>query len=164
MPDAEARPGKAGRPLSPAFLIRGATEEDAEMLGRLSVTLGYGTEQEAVPGRLRAILASDSNLVVVAADPTGRVVGWLQAQAVCRLQTGPKVEITGLLVDPEVRRHGVGRRLVAEAERWARGRSVDGMVVRSNVARVDSHRFYPALGFDLSKRQAVYQKDLRGRA
>jgi len=150
--------------LSPAFLIRGATEEDAEALGRLSVTLGYGTEREAFPDRLRAILASDSNLVVVAADPTGRVVGWLQAQAVCRLQTGPKVEITGLLVDPEVRRHGVGRRLVAEAERWARGRSVDGMVVRSNVARVDSHRFYPALGFDLSKRQAVYQKDLRGRA
>ena len=164
MRDAEARPGKAGRLLSPAFLIRGATEEDAEALGRLSVTLGYGTEQEAVPGRLRAILASGSNLVVVAEDSTGRVVGWLQAQAVCRLHTGSKVEITGLLVDPEVRRHGVGSRLVAAAERWARGQRADGMVVRSNVKRVESHRFYPSLGFDPSKTQAVYQKDLRGRA
>lgn len=150
--------------MSPTFLIRGATESDAEAVGRLSAALGYGAEPEAVPARLRAILASDSNVVVVAVDSTGRVVGWLQAQAVCRLQTGFEVEITGLLVDPEVRRHGVGSRLVAEAERWGRGRGAQGMVVRSNVKRVESHRFYPALGFDASKTQAVYRKDLRGGA
>ena len=113
--------------------------------------------------RLRAILASGSDLLIVAVDPSGRVVGWLQAYATHRLQSGPAVEITGLVVDRGVRRRGVGSRLVAEAERWAKDRSAEGMVVRSNAQRVESHRFYPALGFDLNKTQAVYQKDLRDR-
>ena len=147
-----------------AFQIRRAAEGDAEALAGLSGALGYGAEREVIRERLQAILGSDSNLMIVAVDPGGRVVGWLQACAGHRVQTGSRVEITGLVVDAEVRRRGVGRRLVGEAVRWAQGRSAEAVVVRSNVQRAESHRFYPALGFDLSKTQAVYQRDLPGRA
>jgi GNAT superfamily N-acetyltransferase len=153
-----------GQQSSRAFLIRRAVEEDAETLARLSATLGYGADGRVIRDRLPVILASDSDLLIVAADSSGRVVGWLQACATHRLQSGPGVEITGLVVDQGLRRCGVGVRLVAEAERWAKGRSAEGMVVRSNLQRVESHCFYPALGFDRDKTQAVYQKDLRDRA
>jgi hypothetical protein len=51
------------------------------------------------------------------------------------------------------------RLLVAEAERWAREKGAEGVVVRSNAQRVESHLFYPALGFQESKRQVVYRKN-----
>jgi len=149
--------------LTDAWLIRRAAEEDAEALAGLAGTLGCGAEGEVIRERLQAILGSDSNLMIVAVDPGGRVVGWLQACAGHRVQTGSRVEITGLMVEAKVRRRGVGRRLVAEAERWAQGRSAEAVVVRSNVQRVESHRFYPAVGFVLNKTQAVYQRDLTGR-
>jgi GNAT superfamily N-acetyltransferase len=109
------------------------------------------------------IAASGSDLVVVAvrgdADAREEVIGWLQAHAAHILESGFRVEITGMVVSPEARRCGVGRLLVTEAERWARGMGSEVIVVRSNAQRVESHLFYPALGFRESKRQVVYRKN-----
>jgi len=140
------------------FLIRRATEADAEAVARLSGTLGYAAAAEVTRERLRAIIGSDSDWVVVAVDSDERVVGWLQAHAARIVESGFRVEITGMVVAPELRRRGVGRLLVAEAERWASDRSAEAIVVRSNVERVESHSFYPALGYRLSKTQNVYKK------
>jgi GNAT superfamily N-acetyltransferase len=83
----------------------------------------------------------------------------LQAHAAHILESGLRVEITGMIVSPEVRRCGVGRLLVTEAERWAREKGAEVIVVRSNAQRVESHLFYPALGFRESKRQVVYRRN-----
>ncbi len=105
--------------------------------------------------------AGASDLLLVAADPDKPMMGWLQAHAACRVHTGWGVEIVGLVVDREARRQGIGRRLVAEARRWAEARSAEALVVRSNLRRSESHLFYPALGFSLNKHQAVYRLSLR---
>jgi len=141
--------------------IRRASEEDAQAVARLSATWGYDADEEVIRRRLRAILLSDSDLMVVAVNPSGQVVGWLQAHAAHKVGSGFGVEIVGLVVDPEVRRQGVGGRLVRHAEQWAGARSAETIVVRSNVLRVESHHFYPALGYARSKTQAVYQKPRR---
>jgi GNAT superfamily N-acetyltransferase len=107
---------------------------------------------------LEAIISSSSDFVVVSVDSSGQVVGWLQAHAARIVESGFRVEITGMVVAPEARRRGVGRLLVAEAERWASERSAEAIVVRSNVDRVESHSFYPALGYRLTKTQRVYRK------
>ena len=103
-------------------------------------------------------------MVRVCDDENGAVIGWLQAHAGSSLESGLRVEIVGLVVTGLARRTGVGRALVAEAERWARSRSADTLVVRSNVRRAESHRFYPALGFSLAKTQHVYSKQLASQA
>jgi GNAT superfamily N-acetyltransferase len=97
-------------------------------------------------------------LIIVAADAAGAVVGWLQAHAATILESGFRVEITGLIIAPEQRRRGWGRLLVLEAEQWARSIGAEAVVVRSNVQRVESHAFYPALGFSATKTQKVYRK------
>ncbi len=51
--------------------------------------------------------------------------------------------------------------LVVEAERWATTLDASAVVVRSNVAREESHHFYPALGYARTKTQHVYMKHLR---
>jgi predicted N-acetyltransferase YhbS len=146
--------------LESAVSIRHATEADAEAIAQLSATLGYATPPDLMSSRLRAILASETDLVIVALASTGAVVGWLQGHAAHIIESGFRVEITGLIVSPEVRQSGIGRALVAEAERWARAKGAGMIVVRSNVQRVESHAFYPALGYARTKHQVVYRKVL----
>jgi ribosomal protein S18 acetylase RimI-like enzyme len=142
--------------------IRRASEEDASVIARLSSTLGYSSTLEAMQRRLRAILNSKADLLVVATTQEAGVVGWLQGHAATILESGFRVEITGLIVDPQHRRCGAGRALVAEAERWATEISAEAVVVRSNIQRVESHHFYPALGYAVTKTQNVYRKLLNG--
>ena len=143
-----------------AISIRRAVEADAPAIAQLSATLGYGADSRVVARRLRAILRSNADLLLVAVVSPGAVAGWLQAHAAHIVESGFRVEITGLIVSPAQRRRGVGRALVNEAERWARSLAAESVVVRSNVRRVESHAFYPALGYTPTKTQNVYRKTL----
>ena len=140
--------------------IRAAVVSDAEAMSQLSCALGYSATAEAIGGRLRAVRGSENDLALVAVNGAGVVIGWIQAHASHVIESGFRVEITGLIVSPEVRRSGVGRALVGRAEEWARQLSAEAIVVRSNVQRVESHAFYPALGYNVSKTQTVYRKRL----
>jgi predicted N-acetyltransferase YhbS len=140
--------------------LRRATEADAASIARLSSVLGYDAEPAVIAGRLRAILQSEADLMLVAEDSQRAVVGWLQAHTAHIVESGFRAEITGLVVSPAQRRRGVGRALVSEAERWAGSIAAEAVVVRSNVRRVESHAFYPALGYIAAKTQTVYRKTL----
>ena len=140
--------------------IRCATEQDSAAIAQLSGDLGYATNPEIMQQRVREVLASTMDLLLVAVDSSGQAVGWLQAHAAHIVESGFRVEITGLIVSPSLRRSGVGRALIKEAERWAKNRSAQVIVVRSNIKRVESHAFYPALGYTATKTQQVYRKPL----
>ena len=140
--------------------VRPATEADAEPVAELSGELGYTISAEIMRERVRAVLASPADLLIVAQDSSGNVGGWLQAHAAHVLESGFRVEILGLIVAGKMRRRGVGRLLVNEAENWARSLSADVVVVRTNMKRVESHPFYVALGYTTTKTQAVYRKHL----
>ncbi|HVL18598.1 MAG TPA: GNAT family N-acetyltransferase, partial [Gemmatimonadales bacterium] len=92
----------------------------------------------------------------------GELAGWIHAAEQDLVETERRCEILGLVVDGRRRRSGVGRQLVAEAERWAASRGLRQMSVRSNVAREDSHPFYEAQGYGRVKTQQVYRKPIGG--
>ena len=140
--------------------IREACLSDSADIARLTIELGYAGDSGDMRGRLERI-ATQRDQVVFVAILDGRVVGWLQAHASVSLESGYRVEIVGLIVEVVARRHGVGRALVQQAERWALEIGSDVVVVRSNVKRVESHDFYPPLGFRSAKTQAVYRKVLK---
>ncbi len=144
--------------------IRGAKADDAASIARLAVELGYPVRATIMRSRVRAILASAADLLIVAVDSSGAVVGWLQAHAAHIVESGFRVEITGLIITPASRRRGVGRSLVANAEQWARTLSAEAVVVRSNSKRAESHCFYPSLGYTPAKTQVVYRKPLAANA
>lgn len=83
------------------------------------------------------------------------------AEPAAIVESGFRVEITGLIVAAEQRRHGVGRAFVAEAESWVKLISAEAIVARGNIRRVESHAFYPALGYSAAKTQNVYRKILK---
>jgi GNAT superfamily N-acetyltransferase len=133
-----------------------AQASDAVELARLVGELGYPADAHAMACRLAAIHGNPRQRVWVL-DGEGRLRGWIAAELRLGLETGERVEITGLVVDGAARRMGAGRALVATAEAWARAQGVEAVVVRSNVQRQTSHPFYEALGYTRQKSQHVYR-------
>jgi GNAT superfamily N-acetyltransferase len=148
------------RRVKPPLSIRRATEADTGSVAALCAELGYPVDAGVVGERVGAVLASPADLLLVAVDG-GNVIGWLQAHAATVIETGFRVEITGLVVSGNARRLGAGRALVAAAENWAQGLGAIAVVVRTDVRREGSHAFYPAVGYGLKKTQGVYWKSLR---
>jgi GNAT superfamily N-acetyltransferase len=65
-----------------------------------------------------------------------------------------------MVVDEKKRRSGVGRALMAAAERWAKSRGVKLLRLRTEISRADAHAFYESLGYARLKTQHVYRKPL----
>ena len=128
----------------------------------LSGQLGYPVSAEAIATRLERLLGRDDQLVLAAVADDGHWPGWIHAAEQDLVETERRCEILGLVVDGRRRRSGIGRRLVAEAERWAASRGLRQMSVRSNVAREESHPFYEAQGYGRVKTQQVYRKPIGG--
>jgi len=144
--------------------VRAATLNDAPEIARLCDELGYSVSVDNVHEQLRTIADLPTDGIAVAVSEDGAVIGWIQTHASSVLESGFRAEIVGLIVSGTVRRQGIGRRLVAWAEEWARAIGAPRIVVRSNVVRTESHAFYPALGYVATKTQLVYRKALDRRA
>jgi GNAT superfamily N-acetyltransferase len=140
--------------------IRAARQADAPRLAELSGVLGYPASPEVFAVRLERVLAHSAEQVFVAETSPGLIAGWIHAAEQCLLETDPRCEILGLVVDASYRQLGVGRQLIAAAEAWARQRGLDEMSVRSNVLRAESHPFYERLGYTRVKTQHAYRKHL----
>jgi len=139
--------------------IRLAQAQDALALAALSDELGYPSSPEAVSGRLTA-LADPAQHAVYVAVRADRVLGWTHVCCVRCVESDAFAEIAGLVVTAAARREGIGRALVAACEAWARHQRLRRLRVRSRVEREDAHRFYAGLGFEPTKEQAVFDKEL----
>jgi len=145
-----------------SYQIRTALEGDAVQITGLSHELGYPVSQSELQLRLKLLLASARDLVLVAANPDLKLLGWIAVASRLALEVSPRAEITGLVVGAAARRAGVGRALVGAAEAWAAQQGFGMIAVRSNVLRSESHPFYQSLGFRQRKTQHYYEKTLPG--
>jgi ribosomal protein S18 acetylase RimI-like enzyme len=145
---------------SSTMIIRNAALPDAAEISELTAQLGYTADPAAIRHRLARLLGRQHQLILVA-SLDDKVVGWMQAHASDVLESGFRVEIVGLIVSQNCRRRGLGRSLIQHAEDWAIELGAETLVVRSNVQRVESRGFYPALGFSTTKTQAVFKKTLQ---
>lgn len=97
------------------------------------------------------ILADASrNAVLVAADGAGRLVGFVEAALRDWAEgcaTEPVGYIEGWYVEPDQRRRGIGRRLVAAAEQWARDRGCTEMGSDAELGNRVSRDAHRALGY-----------------
>jgi len=144
-----------------SLILRAMADADLERVAGLSDQLGYPIDLATLRENVARVRERADHGLFVAADPERGAVGWTHVHAVHTVDAGSWAEIGSLVVDSACRRLGVGRALMAEVERWARGRTFDRLRVRSNILRDESHRFYPGVGLELLKTQHVYQKRLR---
>lgn len=141
-------------------MIRDAVHGDAPGIARLSAQLGYPADAPAYAARLDRLQALSTHAVLVCDVGGGRLAGYVAVEERLMLVSNGRVEIVALVVDTGGRRQGTGRRLVAAAEAWARGRGSGEVFLRSNIVRPEAHAFYPALGYRHHKTQHAYRKPL----
>lgn len=155
-------------PEQAGLVIREAVAADA---GRLAQLLAEGAltarEDVADVGAYRSALEEISatpGSAVLVAELDGRVVGCCQLFVVRHLQErgGRCAEVESVHVDAEVRDHGIGTALLAEAVRRARAAGCYRVQLTSNLARQDAHRWYRRLGFAPSHTGFKLYLDERG--
>lgn len=106
-----------------------------------------------------------ASAVFVAVRPSGALCGVLEASVRSYAEdcAADRVGyIEGWFVDPEVRRTGVGRMLVAAAEAWALRQGCREMGSDAHVENAVSRDAHRALGFEESCRLAHFRKPLAG--
>ncbi|MEP6897861.1 MAG: GNAT family N-acetyltransferase [Rhodanobacter sp.] len=137
--------------------LRAARLGDAAEIARLADELGYPVASSEMAERLLRILPLPVHHVCVV-DGGRTLLGWIAVEQRMTLESGERFEIVGLVVSASARQGGVGRRLVEEAERWARAAGAGMISVRSNITRDASHPFYERLGYVRRKTQHAYNK------
>lgn len=141
-------------------IIRMARREDAAAIAALAGQLGYPSTREQIEKRLERVLADPEHAVFVAERQGGRIGGWLHAFSYHVLESDPRAEVAGLVVDEAQRGTGVGRLLMQSAEDWARNRGFPAVGLRSNIVRHAAHAFYRSIGYTIPKTQHVFRKEL----
>lgn len=136
--------------------IRNAKIEDLPIIAKLSGDLGYSNDEEIVLKRFLKISSDSKHAVFVAESDSGEIVGWLHVMPRILLLSRPLAEIGGIIVSEEYRRKGVGKHLMNFAGVWAQNHGYEGIIVRSDIKRAESHHFYPQIGYELLKDQKVY--------
>ena len=140
--------------------IRNAREQDCAGITRLAGQLGYPASDDAMRTRLQRLLASASDVVLVAESAEGELAGWIHGILSQFLESEHRVEIAGLVVDERFQRKGVGRDLVKGVEDRAAKRGVGQATVRCRTERTGAHSFYESLGYNRTKTQIVFRKKI----
>jgi PhnO protein len=142
------------------FSIRSIEVGDAAAAAALCAELGYPVSSDVLEQRIRALNALPDHAVLVACLEDGRVAGWIDVSITYHLPAEPYGEIGGMVVSEGVRGQGIGRELLAAAERWISQRGIGQALVRSRVVRERAHRFYLREGYSHTKTSAVFVKPL----
>lgn len=137
---------------------RRATIEDAAVITKLALELGYDCDIPAMRHRLGLVADVADQAVFVAALDGAEVVGWVHVATRVSLTSPAFVEVFGLIVSSAYRRLGIGRALMERCESWAESIRVHDIRVRSQSHRQDANDFYLARGYTAIKEQRVYQR------
>lgn len=127
--------------------LRPATPDDAERIAALFTDEGYPSGPSDILDRLSRFDSEHSRVVV--ADHGGEVLGFVAVHALPRFEHSDRIiRIMALVVDAGVRERGIGRLLMAEAERIGSEVGAAFAEVTAGHHRPDARRLYEELGYD----------------
>jgi GNAT superfamily N-acetyltransferase len=135
--------------------IREARAADGEAIAGLISDLGHTMAADGVRERINSNLTGGPQLV---ATDEGRVIGLCGLHIMTVIyRPRPVGRITILEVAKEHRGQGIGRALVAEAERRLREAGCGMIELTSNERLVDAHRFYDRIGYEQTSKRFAKQ-------
>lgn len=140
--------------------LRPPQAADIPALAALCAALGYQVEASDLARRLTRLQADAANHYLCVAEHEGRVCGWIHGYVLTLLESEPRVEIGGLVVDSQLRGIGIGRALLEACEHWTQQQGIAAVGLRSNILREDAHRFYRHLGYQQTKSQHAFRKPI----
>lgn len=133
----------------PALTIRPATADDADAIATLFTDEGYPAGPSDIVARLERFGSEHSRVLV--AEQDGAVLGFIAVHALPRFEHDDRIlRILALVVDAGARERGVGKALMAEAERVAAELDAAFLEITAGHHRPEARRLYEQLGYDAS--------------
>src|SRR5437773_12116191 len=128
--------------------IRDAKRSDALDLAMLMCELGYETRPVEMEARLKLILSNPSYKTFVAVMD-GCVCGMIGTLTYPSYEhDDPSGRILALVPLSAARRRGIGRALIATAEKDFAQRRIMRVALDARFTREDAHKFYESLGYE----------------
>ncbi|MBU9721635.1 MULTISPECIES: GNAT family N-acetyltransferase [Bacillaceae] len=131
--------------------IREAKINDVPDLVLLMEQLGYPTSVDNFKNRFNTIVANPGYHTLVA-ELDGKIVGMAGlCSSLFYEYDGSYVRIVAFIVDTNHRRKGIGKKLLQEAESWAKeqGAMAIGLNSGNREERKNAHQFYLKMGYKI---------------
>ncbi|WP_026122300.1 GNAT family N-acetyltransferase [Nocardiopsis halotolerans] len=141
------------------MIIRAAIRSDLGAILRLLREIGDTTHTQSAHVRMSSAavrawtrMENDPDRTVLVAEQRGQIIGTLDLLVVANLthDAQPWAVVDNLVVDPLVRRRGIGRALMEDALDRATGAGCHKVELLSHGSGQGFHQFCLALGFDSS--------------
>jgi aminoglycoside 6'-N-acetyltransferase I len=146
------------------FNIRPVRDGDFAQWFRLRKLLWDGSsDSEHREEMIDIIEHTETQLVLVAETAGDRLVGFLEASIrpfVEDCYTDHVGYLEGWFVEPDFRRHGIGRQLVKKAEDWARSKGCEEMASDSEIGNNLSLDAHLKFGYRVTSKLVHLKKDL----
>jgi GNAT superfamily N-acetyltransferase len=120
--------------------------------------VGIQTSVAEIRGRIEALPRHDRILLALDGE---RLIAFAHLRISHDLLTDETAEVASIVVRASNRRQGVGRRLIAAAEAWARESGRARLLLRTDVVRTDAHAFYVAQGYEQASTVLEFVRDLQ---
>jgi len=149
------------KPNPAAIRVRRARARDRDDWVRMRTALWPDCTSEQHREEVDEYLQEKAAVAFVAARPDGRLAGFVESTIRPQAEgcdTRPVGYVEGWYVDADVRRHGVGRRLVRAAERWARGLGCTEMGSDCLLENDVSLRAHLAMGYEERERLIHFRR------
>jgi GNAT superfamily N-acetyltransferase len=131
------------------ILLRPAVPDDAETIASLFTDEGYPAGTSDIVTRLERFASPHARVIV--AEHDGALLGFIAVHALPRFEHDDWiVRILALVVDAGARERGVGRTLMAEAERVGREIGAAFVELTAGHHRPEARQLYESLGYDAS--------------
>jgi ribosomal protein S18 acetylase RimI-like enzyme len=132
-----------------AITFRRAEPEDAGSIAAMFTDEGYPAGPSDILARLGRFATDDAQVIVAEHDAV--LLGFIAIHALPRFEHDDWiVRILALVVDAGARERGVGRALMAEAERIGRDRGAAFIELTAGHHRPEARHLYESLGYDAS--------------
>jgi GNAT superfamily N-acetyltransferase len=129
--------------------LRSATPEDADTIASLFTDEGYPAGPSDIVERLERFASPYSRVIV--AEHEESLIGFIAVHAMPRFEHDDRIlRILALVVDAGARERGVGRTLMAEAERVGVELGAAFVEITAGHHRPEARHLYEQLGYDAS--------------
>ena len=128
--------------------IRPAVMSDAAALAQLMCELGYETTKSEMQMRIQRI-ATDERYRTFVAVGDGKVCGMIGILTYQSIEHNDlSGRIVALVILSTKRRRGIGRALIATAEKDFAERGIRRVALNTRLTREDAQKFYESLGYE----------------
>jgi len=139
--------------------IRAVVASDLSALAALLVQLRYEVPVDQLERRLEQVLAAPDHMAFVSGEDR-QIHGFVHVYGRPAFEKPPEAIIQAIVVDAPARRSGIGKRLMAAAERWAAEHGYASLALHASTDRAGAHAFYTALGYYRATTSVLFRRTL----